>query len=157
MFNPNYTIRPAVAADVKDLLHHRRAMFYEMGHTEPAALDAMELSCRPFLKNALRDGTYRSWVAEIVKGTVIAGGGVVILPWLPSPVDARPRRAIILNVYTEPAYRRQGIARALMQTAIVWCRAEGFQSVALHASEQGRPLYESLGFVPTNEMRLALR
>ena len=28
--------------------------------------------------------------------------------------------------------------------------------VTLHASDKGRPLYESLGFEPTNEMRLKL-
>jgi hypothetical protein len=31
--------------------------------------------------------------------------------------------------------------------------AQGYDRVLLHASDAGRPLYESLGFVPTNEMR----
>ena len=59
-------------------------------------------------------------------------------------------------MYTEPAYRRQGVARLLVRTMIEWCRAEGFVAVALHASKDGRPLYESFGFRPTNEMRLRL-
>ena len=90
MSSPNYTIRPASAADVEHLLHHRRAMFCEMGHTEAAALDAMEACCRPVLAKALRDGSYRSWVAETGEGgdaMVVAGSGVMILPWLPSAVD----------------------------------------------------------------------
>ena len=45
---------------------------------------------------------------------------------------------------------------ALMRTLIDWCRAEGFNSVNLHASVDGRPLYEQLGFEATNEMRLGL-
>jgi len=49
------------------------------------------------------------------------------------------RRATILNVYTDPAYRRRGIARALMETMIDWCRSEGFAHVTLHASDDGRP------------------
>jgi hypothetical protein len=40
---------------------------------------------------------------------------------------------------------------------IDWCRTQGFMNVTLHASDKGRPLYESLGFEPTNEMRLDLR
>ena len=60
-------------------------------------------------------------------------------------------------MYTDPEFRRQGIARRLMQTMIDWCRKEGFVRVDLHASDKGRPLYESLGFEPTNEMRLNLR
>jgi hypothetical protein len=37
---------------------------------------------------------------------------------------------------------------------IDWCRANDFANVSLHASTAARPLYESLGFLPTNEMRL---
>lgn len=64
---------------------------------------------------------------------------------------------MVVNVYTDPSHRRQGIARKLMEVIIDWCRSEGFGSVLLHASDEGRPLYESLGFTPTNEMRLMLR
>jgi hypothetical protein len=44
-----------------------------------------------------------------------------------------------------------------MDALIKWCRAEGFGSVSLHASPFGRPLYEQMGFLPTNEMRLFLK
>ena len=65
-------------------------------------------------------------------------------------------RGNILNVYTEPAHRRQGMARALMQIALDWCRANGVGAVILHASPDGRTLHESLGFVATNETRVML-
>ena len=47
-------------------------------------------------------------------------------------------------------------ARRLMDEMIAWCRGRRMTTVYLHASEEGRPLYESLGFTPTNEMRLRL-
>jgi GNAT superfamily N-acetyltransferase len=62
----------------------------------------------------------------------------------------------VLNVYTEPAYRRRGLAKVVLQTMIGWCREQGFRSVSLHASDAGRSLYESLGFRPTSEMQLVL-
>jgi hypothetical protein len=37
---------------------------------------------------------------------------------------------------------------------VAWGRESGLGSLYLHASDEGRPLYRSLGFVPTNEMRL---
>jgi hypothetical protein len=40
---------------------------------------------------------------------------------------------------------------------ITWCKNEGLANVTLHASDDGRHLYETLGFEPTNEMRLKLR
>jgi GNAT superfamily N-acetyltransferase len=58
-------------------------------------------------------------------------------------------------VFTEPDWRRQGVAVRLLQTIIAWARAERLDRLVLHASEAGRLLYTGLGFVGTNEMRLA--
>jgi hypothetical protein len=44
-----------------------------------------------------------------------------------------------------------------MLTMIDWCKREGIARVTLHASEDGRHLYESLGFESSNEIRLKLR
>jgi GNAT superfamily N-acetyltransferase len=57
-------------------------------------------------------------------------------------------------VYTKAVYRRRGLARELMKTAMEWCAREGVGTVILHASDEGRPLYEKLGFEATNEMSL---
>ena len=61
---------------------------------------------------------------------------------------------MILNVYTEPEFRKRGIARQVMVTILKWLKQRGFRGVNLHASAEGRPLYEELGFEATNEMRL---
>jgi GNAT superfamily N-acetyltransferase len=66
---------------------------------------------------------------------------------------AEGRHAIVLNVWTEPRWRRQGVAESLMEAVLGWARAERLDRLVLHASEAGRPLYERLGFVRTNEMR----
>jgi hypothetical protein len=44
----------------------------------------------------------------------------------------------------------------LVESVVNWCRTEGFHTVSLHASRDGRSLYESMGFRDTNEMRLIL-
>jgi GNAT superfamily N-acetyltransferase len=59
----------------------------------------------------------------------------------------------IMNVFTERSYRRRGLARALLQRVLEWAGANGLTSLVLHASAEGRALYEQAGFVPTNEMR----
>jgi GNAT superfamily N-acetyltransferase len=130
-------------------------MFADMNEGTEAERDAMVASARPFVVAGLVDGSYRGWLIEI-DGRVVAGGGVAIIPYQPSPLDTVCRRACVLNVYTERDFRRQGLARLLMQTIVDWCRQQGFRSVSLHASDDGRPLYEALNFLPTNEMRLVL-
>ncbi len=151
------TIREAGQQDLAVILHHRRAMFEDMGQKDEAALKAMEATSRPFFAQALAEGWYRAWLAQNAAGDVVAGGGILILPWPSHPRDSQTRRPMIVNVYTEPAYRRLGLARRLMTAMLDWLRQRGYGTVSLHASDYGRPLYESLGFKATNEMRLQLK
>jgi GNAT superfamily N-acetyltransferase len=67
---------------------------------------------------------------------------------------AEGRQGLIVNVFTEPEWRRSGIAKLLMKEIIAWSREQSLDDLVLHASDRGRALYEQLGFVLTNEMRL---
>jgi GNAT superfamily N-acetyltransferase len=150
------TIRPAAFADLPHILRHRRTMFRDMGSGTDAELDAMVVTTEAFLRQAMPAGTYRGWLAETKDGRIAAGVGIAIIPWPGAPRDPAPRRGWVQNVYTEPEFRRRGLARRLMEVLVEWCRAEGFHTVSLHASREGRGLYESMGFKVTNEMRLEL-
>ncbi len=149
-------IRLATPLDLEVVLRHRRRMFEEMGFRDPQALERMLEVSATLLGRGLEDGSYRGWLAEAPDGCVVAGGGVIVLTFQPHPVDPRPQRAWVVNMFTEPEYQRRGLARRLVQEMIDWCRAEGMRYLYLHASDAGRPLYESMGFIANNEMRLAL-
>jgi GNAT superfamily N-acetyltransferase len=151
-----WTIRSARPDELSVVLHHRRQMYVDMGTTDVAMLDEIERASRGLFGDALRNGTYHGWFVD-VDGRVIAGGGVLLVPFQPGPRELRPIRPFIVNVYTEPPYRRRGLARRLMEQMIEWCRVQGYAGVTLHASDAGRSLYTSMGFVATNEMRLRLR
>src|SRR5450631_663891 len=151
----NITIRQASVPDIPEIVRQRRSMYEDMKYDDTAKLDAMSSLALEYLRNAMANGSFHSWLASYGE-RVVAGGAVIITPWPAHPYDLECRRATILNVYTDPEYRRRGIARQLMQTIIAWCQREGFARVTLHASDEGRHLYESLGFEPSNEMRLNL-
>ena len=155
MSNP--TIRSATPADIPEILRQRRAMYEDMNYTNDTALTTMAKLTAEYLAQAIPNGAFHAWLAIDDDAHPIAGAALIISPWPAHPYDLECRRATILNVYTNPQYRRRGIARQLMQTVLAWCKAEGLARVTLHASDQGRHLYESLGFEPSNEMRLSLR
>ncbi len=153
---PAILIREATVSDIPEIIRLRRGMYVAMNYKDDPTLDSMASLTSGYLATAVSDGSFRAWLAWDAS-RVVAGGAVIVSPWPAHPQDLDCRRATILNVYTEPEYRRQGIARLLMQTMIAWCRQQGFARITLHASDQGRPLYESLGFEASNEMRLNLR
>jgi GNAT superfamily N-acetyltransferase len=151
-----YTIREATIADAETIVRHRREMFFDMGHQDTAVLDELVRSFRPWLIEKMSKNEYRAWFAIAQDGSVAAGAGLWLMNWPPGLHTSEPWRGNILNVYTEPAHRRRGLARRLVTTAGDWCGNQGIHVVILHSSDEGRPLYEALGFQPTNEMRVFL-
>jgi GNAT superfamily N-acetyltransferase len=60
-----------------------------------------------------------------------------------------------VNVFTEPQWRRHGIASLLVEEIVAWSKDQRIERLLLHASAEGRSLYEQFGFVASNEMRLS--
>ncbi|HEX7516245.1 MAG TPA: GNAT family N-acetyltransferase [Chthoniobacterales bacterium] len=160
-----FTIRLATPEDVDAIAGHRARMFEEMGEVPPESFEILRSKSRERLRDLLSRGEYIGWLAlPTERPDIIAGGaGVQLREVLPHPLPrtnegnkiAEGRHAIILNVFTEPEWRRQGVAVLLLQRIIDWAQAERLDRLVLHASDAGRALYERLGFVGTNEMRFA--
>lgn len=150
----DYHIRKATASDVPALVHHREAMFSDMGTRFDRG--AMAAAFEPWVRHAMASGVYHGWVAASADGAIAGGAGLTVLPWPPGPHCFAGRIAYVYNVYTERAHRRRGVARRLMDALHAWCRDNGIGLVALHPSDDGRALYESMGYTPTNEMRVML-
>ena len=154
MESASFAVMPATLLDIATIVSHRRSMFAAMGYSDNAALDSMASAFEPWLKRKMESGEYLAWLAVDEDRSVAAGIGLWLMDWPPHMIGAGARRGNILNVFVRPQNRRQGIARQLMRVALEWCAANGIDHVMLHSSADGRRLYESLGFVPTNEMCL---
>ncbi len=158
-----YTIRPALVSDAAVIAHHRVAMFRDMGEVPTDELGAQLLrESTSALAALLGEGTYVGYLAVGADQDVIGGAGVHVRSQLPriscdgTYVAIRPA-PLLVNVYTEPQWRRRGIARTLVVTLMRWASEQGVDQMVLHASNAGRALYESLGFAGTNEMRWSPR
>lgn len=150
--NLDYQFRPATPEDAAIIAHHRAAMFRDMGSINDEEAAKLEAEVFPHIRQMLADWRYAGWLVEH-RGKVIAGGGVLIRQELPRPgILEGGAAAHVVNVYTEPAHRRRGLARELMQTILDWCEQQHIVVVTVAASDAGRPLYERLGFVQMNQM-----
>ncbi len=67
------------------------------------------------------------------------------------------KRAHLMNVYTNPSYRRQGIARKMVNMLIDDAWSKGATEISLDATKLGRPLYESMGFIDSNECMVLVK
>jgi ribosomal protein S18 acetylase RimI-like enzyme len=149
-----FTTRIAEAGDAALITTHRRGMFAEIGLGSVDALDTMSEHFRPWVERMVASGKYVGWIVEDA-GQPVASAGFFELEWPPHPHDpAGNARGYLLNFWVEPSHRRKGLARELVKLAIAESRRRGFKVTTLHASNAGRPVYESLGFRRTSEMWL---
>ena len=159
----NFQIRRATVADLELISLHRARMFQDMGELPPDLFESFRVQSRDKLQSMFEREIYFGWLAspENEPGQIVAGAGVQLREVPPHPqTDANGkidivsgRQAIIQNVFTEPEWRRRGLAALLIKRIIAWTREQGIDSLVLHASDEGRALYERLGFIATTEMR----
>ena len=146
------TTRSANVRDSALITTHREAMFREMGRGNDASLAAMSRNFTPWLEQRLVSGIYLGWITE-ENARPIATSGLFLMDWPPHYLDDGSTRGYLLNVYVDPAYRGRGLAKALTRLAMDECRQRNIRLLTLHASDAGRHVYESLGFIAGNEMQ----
>jgi GNAT superfamily N-acetyltransferase len=154
-----FQIRLATAQDADIIAWHRARMFQDMGDVSGDAFEILRTKSRTRLEEWIEKGNYIGWLATPADHAemVVAGAGVQLQPILPLPVDVSTigegQQGTIVNVFTEPQWRRRGIAGLLIQEIIIWSNNERLDRLILHASDEGRSIYEKLGFAASNEMR----
>ena len=151
----SYSIRPATIADMPHIVRHREQMFRDMNIQ--ALFDEMAAAMESWLRHAIPSHTYRGWMAATAHGDIVGGGGLIVIPWPPGPISLDPRCGFVFNVYVDPAHRKQGLARRIMDAMHDHCRTEGIERMVLNASTFGRPLYEEMGYVVTAEPMMRIR
>lgn len=149
----SYKIRQARLKDARILASQRAAMFVDMGVIKSEAAKDIEHNSLPKITKMLKEKEFFGFLIESEK-EIIGGAGLTLRSLLPSPLDFDPTvEAHIQNVFIEQPHRRRGAGRQLMEYIIKWAKDKGIKRMSLHTSEDGKALYESLGFSYTKEMR----
>jgi GNAT superfamily N-acetyltransferase len=148
-------LRPAAPGDLELLVRHRRRMWEDMGLLPAGAHDPSEDAYRGWLATRLASGEVVGWVAA-AEGRPVASGLLWFQACQPRPKVPDGVIPYLMSLWVEPEARRQGLARRITEAAIAEARSRGHRRVGLHASKAGRPLYEALGFRPSDELWLDL-
>jgi GNAT superfamily N-acetyltransferase len=149
------TIRRATLGDVEALVQLRIALLQSTGyiHSE-VEKEAVSQANRAYFARTLPINEFLAWVAQ-ADDQIVGSSGLVFFERPPLSETLSGQEAYIMNMYTLPSWRSQGIATALLQKILRFLKKAGIKRIWLHASEAGRPLYEKHGFVAKhNEMEL---
>jgi ribosomal protein S18 acetylase RimI-like enzyme len=153
-----WSIRQAEESEDALLAIHFERMWADTGVAKEHVLDDAAQRVVAFVQEARSRHEYRAFLAVTEDGNVVGSAGCQVFAGLyPNVLASQYRRyGYVWGVFVEPSYRKAGIATALTEMANAYLCSIGCTHVLLHASPQGRHVYERLGFEPTNELRLAL-
>jgi GNAT superfamily N-acetyltransferase len=132
-------------------------MFAEIGGRPPKQLRAHDPVYRRWILPRLRSGEIVMLLAQTADHRTVASGGIWFRPEQPRPGAPRTTVPYLFSMFTEPEYRRRGLARRIVRETLRICRKLGYARVVLHAAPKGRALYRGIGFERSWEMRIALR
>jgi GNAT superfamily N-acetyltransferase len=151
----NFNIREANLDDLETLVQLRLALLREAGNLKSdASTGILAEAIRQYLTRTLPAAKFVAWVAE-VNGEIIGTSGVVMFERPPIYGNLSGMEAYVMNIYTIPNWRGSGVATALLGEIISYVRKTDARRIWLHATEDGKRLYEKVGFVSTtDEMEL---
>ncbi len=115
---------------------------------EEGATEEIDLvpALQDYYHRHMADGTFVSWLA--MDGEKIVGtSGMSFVEKPPYFGSPNGRIGLLSSMYTDPDYRRQGIAKELLSRVVNEARVFGCGCVQITASDMGTLLYSDFGFV----------
>lgn len=155
-FSEKYEFKKATIEDLDELVQTRIIVLRAANKlSDGEDMSEVEKRSYEYYKRALRTGEHIAYLVYD-NDKFIGAGGVSFYQVMPTYHNPSGKKAYIMNMYTAPAYRRQGIARKTLDLLVAEAREQGVLQIALEATQMGRPLYEKYGFLAMqDEMELA--
>ena len=144
----NLRFEKGTLANIDCLMKAREIVLREVFSLAPNKnIDAILEANRNYYLVAFKHDTHIAFVS--FDGEDFVGCGDMCLQHeMPSPDNLSGKCGFVMNIYTHPDYRKQGMGRKMMQTLIDEARSRGIEKLTLEASHAGRKLYASCGFTP---------
>ena len=147
MKTTTYVYKKATIQDIDELVRTRIIVLRAANKlSDDVDMSLVEAESYEYYKRALKSGEHIAYLVYD-NDTFIGAGGVSFYQVMPTYHNPSGKKAYIMNMYTAPDYRRQGIAFCTLDMLVKDAKAQGVTQISLEATDMGRPLYEKYGFV----------
>ena len=155
-FGENYAYKKATTEDLDELVRTRIIVLRAANKlSDEEDMSEVEKQSREYYKRALQTEEHIAYLVY-ENERFIGAGGVSFYQVMPTYHNPSGKKAYIMNMYTAPEYRRQGIAGRTLNLLVEEAKEQGVLQISLEATVMGRPLHEKYGFsAMRDEMELA--
>ena len=150
-----FEYKKATMEDIDELVRTRIIVLRAANKlSDDEDMSVVEEESYAYYRRALETGEHIAYLVYD-NGKFIGAGGVSFYQVMPTYHNPTGKKAYIMNMYTAPEYRRQGIAFHTLDLLVKDTKEQGVLQIVLEATDMGRPLYERYGFVKMeDEMEL---
>ncbi len=142
----NIQLREIGCNEVELLTKYRMAYLTEMqGEKSEEYQKKLSEELNIYFKEALAEKRFFAFMA-LLDNEILSFGGMVIKKIPGDFNQSSYLEGDILNMYTVPHARRQGISAMILQRLIDEARSRGMTKISLHTSKDGEKLYRKFGF-----------
>lgn len=147
----NLTYKKATIQDI-DILTETRIIVLRAANqlSDDTDMNEVKKQSYDYYKKALCDGTHIAYLI-FDEDRFVGAGGVSFFQVMPTYHNPSGKKAYIMNMYTNPEYRRKGIAYQTLDILVKDTKSMGITAISLEATTMGRPLYEKYGFIKMND------
>lgn len=143
-------LREASTTDISVMAVHHRKMFEEIWerkseHLESEKAEEIEQAYTQKLETEMKSGICKAWVIED-KGKIVSSGAITLVSFVPNPSDLSCKVAYLHSMYTEKPHRNKKYAQRIIYNVMTHCKSHGIKRILLNASDDGKPVYQKIGF-----------
>lgn len=139
----NITYKKLTKDDLDTFIQMRINQLREEGAKEDIDLVP---ALRNYYERHMADGTFVSWIA-LDGDKIIGTSGMSFVEKPPYFGCPSGKMGLLSSMFTDPIYRRQGIAKELLDRVVTEAREYGCGTVQITASDMGVKLYTAYGFI----------
>ena len=147
---PNVTVKRLGLEDLDLLMEWRERVLRDVFElADDASIDGLMAHNLSYYEHHLPDGSHVAVLALDTEhhAEPVGCGALCLYDEMPSPDNPTGKCAYLMNMYTVPAARRQGVAGALVDWLVAYARKAGAGKIYLETTDEARGLYSARGFI----------
>ena len=147
---PNVTVKRLGLEDLDLLMEWRERVLRDVFElADDASIDELMANNRSYYERHLLDGSHVTVLALDAeqRDEPIGCGALCLYDEMPSPDNPTGLCAYLMNMYTVPAARKQGVAGVLVDWLVEYARKAGAGKIYLETTDDARGVYSARGFI----------
>lgn len=144
----NVLVKQAGLDEFDDLMEWRMRVLQEVFPvSEGGDRSVIRRNNEDYYKKHLAEGTHTACFAlDTDSGQIIGCGGICYQEEMPSPDNPSGKNGYLMNIYTLPEFRHEGVGRKIVEFLIADAKSRDTEKIYLESSGVAKHLYYEIGF-----------